>query len=68
MIASIVLPPDYGPWGTAKAATLPLPMVNATLKISADKAFLEAVKAGYMDDEWCKTLPNATIGWPGLVL
>ena len=70
-IASVVLPPDYGPWGTAKAlaeAPLPLPTVNATLKISADKAFLEAVKTGYADDEWCKTLPNATISWPGLVL
>ena len=70
-IASIVLPRAYGPWGTAKAlaeVTLPLPTVNATLKISADKAFLEAVKAGYADDEWCKTLPNVTISWPGLVL
>jgi len=49
------------------ASTLPLPTVNATLKITADKAFLEAVKAGYMDDDWCKTLPNVTMSWPRLV-
>jgi len=71
MITSIALPTNYGPWESVKvlsASMLLLPTVNTTLKITADKTFLEAVKAGYADNEWCKTLPNATMSWPGLVL
>jgi hypothetical protein len=41
--------------------------VNATLEVTADKSFLEAIKSGYANDAWCKTLPSATISWLGLV-
>jgi len=43
-IASIALPMNYGPWELVKAlsaSTLLLPTVNTTLKITADKTFLD---------------------------
>jgi hypothetical protein len=69
-IASIVIPELFGPWETAthlsSRVSFPAP-VCATLEITADKSFLDSVRAGYAEDAWCKTLPSASLSWPGLV-
>ena len=70
-IACISLPSWHGPWESAKSllsTPTVLKSINATLKISADKTFLEAVKTGYTTDNWCKTLPSTALSLPGLVL
>jgi len=41
--------------------------INVTLKITADKTFLDAVQMGYTEDEWCKTLPSVLLSLPALV-
>ena len=69
-IASVLLPKECNPWQTATSLTsLPavLDTINTTLKVTADKTSLDAVKSGYAEDAWCKTLPYATHSWPGLV-
>jgi len=61
-IASIFLPEACGPWESVTAlSSLPVSLDNAcaTLKITADKTFLNSVKDGYQDDMWCKSLPSA---------
>ena len=69
-IASVAIPELFGPWETAthlsSRVSFPAP-VCATLEITADKSFLDSVRAGYVEDAWCKTLPSASLSWPGLV-
>jgi len=60
---------DHGPLDAAQSlANTPLPVssVNVTLKISADKSFLQEIIAGYVEDLWCKTLPSAALSLPSL--
>ncbi|KIJ96388.1 hypothetical protein K443DRAFT_124464 [Laccaria amethystina LaAM-08-1] len=59
-----------GPWEIAMSLSTslsPMQTVNATLEVTADKSFLEAIKSSYANNTWCKALPSATISWPGLV-
>jgi len=61
-VASIFLPEACGPWESATALSSLLVSLDntcATLKITADKTFLNSVKDGYQDDMWCKSLPSA---------
>ena len=70
-VACLSIPSSEGPWATAKAlaaCSAPLHTINATLEITADKTFLEAVKSGYTEDAWCKTLPSAALSLSNLVL
>ena len=65
-----MMPELCGPWETAThlSSCVPFPApICATLEITADKPFLEAVKAGYSEDAWCKTLHTASLSWPELV-
>jgi len=69
-IACVVMPSIQGPQEMAKSLlSSPIQMhtINATLKITADKTFLDAVRMGYTEDEWCKTLPSTSLSWPVLV-
>ena len=68
-VASVTFPHLCGPWesATCLASREPVvPAIGATLEITADKSFLEAVRSGYAEDAWCKTLPVAAISWPDL--
>lgn len=38
------------------------------LGITADKTFLQSVRAGYADNAWCKTLTTTSLSWPDLAL
>ena len=70
-VTSVTLPWNYSPWATARSLSsmnVPLTSINAMLQITADRKFLNAVKSGYANDEWCKTLPKAAISWPDLKL
>ena len=61
VVASISLPRVCGPWESATSpSSLPSSLDKActTLKITADKEFLNSVKNGYKDDMWCKSLPS----------
>ncbi|KIK06087.1 hypothetical protein K443DRAFT_3393 [Laccaria amethystina LaAM-08-1] len=69
-IACISLPFWQGLWQAAKclsAAADQMQNINATLEITADTTFLEAVKSRYAEDSWCKSLPSAALSWPSLV-
>jgi len=69
-IACIYLLSLQGPWETATSlSTSPVALqtVNATLEITANKCLLEAIKAGYSDDAWCKTLSSASASLPALI-
>jgi hypothetical protein len=69
MVASIVLPSLCGPWESATCLSMRVASARpicATLKITADKTFLEAVRSGYKEDAWCKTLPASSVSWPDL--
>lgn len=71
MIASIFDCTTPNPLFTATSlsnAPIVLSSINATLKISSDKSFLQAVIAGYTEDPWCKTLPSAVVSLPNLQL
>lgn len=68
-IASIMLPCLWGPWESATylASHEPIvPVIGATLEITADKSFLDGVRSGYAKDTWCKTLPAAAVSWTEL--
>ena len=70
-IASIWTTDCHGPLDAAMSLTaceLPFNTINATMKITADKDFLNAVKAGYTMYSRCKMLGCATASLPGLVL
>ena len=70
MVASIVLPTLCGPWESATCFSTHVTSVRpiaAMLEITTDKAFLEAVRSGYKEDLWCKTLSAACVSWPDLV-
>jgi len=67
MVATIILPGLCGPWESATCLSTRIPFacpVCATLQITADKTFLEAVRLGYKEDAWCKTLSAASVSWP----
>ena len=68
-IASVTFPHLCGPWESTTclaSCEAVVPAIGATLEITADKSFLEAVRSGYAEDAWCKTLPAAAISWPEL--
>jgi hypothetical protein len=68
-VTCIYLQSFQGPWEAATSLSnspVTLHTINATLEITADKALLEVVKAGYAEDTWCKTLDSASISWPSL--
>ncbi|EDR02339.1 reverse transcriptase-RNase H-integrase [Laccaria bicolor S238N-H82] len=70
-VASISLSSSQNPWEAAKSLANVSAIsnnVSATLKITADKDFLESVKSGYAEDAWCKTLPSAALSFSNLVL
>ena len=69
MVASVVLPSLWGPWKSAMCLSTRIPFTRpicATLEITTDKMFLKAVRSGYKEDAWCKTLPTASVSWPDL--
>ena len=70
-VTCLSIPLSQGPWAMAKAlaaCSTPLHTINATLKMTVDKKFLEAVKSGYTEDAWCQTLPSAVLSLSNLVL
>jgi len=70
-IASIWATDSHGPLDMAlalAACELPFIAVNATMKIAVDVEFLDAVKAGYTTNSWCKTLSSATPSLPDLIM
>ena len=69
LIASILATDLHGPLDAATSlAECSFKSVNATLNITANKQFLELIKAGYANYPWCKTLHSAAKSLPGLVV
>ena len=67
--ACVVFPCLGGPWESTSYLSLHVPFVLSvcsTLEITADNSFLQAIRSGYENDKWCKTLPAAAVSWPEL--
>jgi hypothetical protein len=70
-ISSIWPTAMHGPWESVKSlagCASHLSSVNATMSITADRKFLEAVKDGYAKDVWCQMLPSTALSLPNLTI